>query len=171
MSRPKSKAKPRPVQPARVAAPPPPAPAPAPEPEEPQVPLWLRLCGLGVASVAAFVLAIVCAFYTPLRIGSVLVPVSLVLVVAGLAGILRFAHRITANAWLSLVPGGVWLVISLILSSPTHEGDLVLGSSDWVAPVYLIVGCVTIGVTGYRVLLSGFRPPLDVHSRREPPLR
>jgi hypothetical protein len=111
-----------------------------------------------VASVAAFVLAIVCAFYTPLRVGTVLVPVSLVLVVVGLAGILRFTHWVTGRPAVSLIPGAVWLVVSLVLSARTTEGDLVLISSNWVATAYLIAGCVTIGVMGYRMIVSGSRP-------------
>jgi len=162
MSRPRGRSKPRKALPVRAVPPPPPAepePQPAPDPApEPPEPAWVWAAGLVVASMAAFVLAIVCAFYTPLRAGRVLVPVSLVLVVVGLAGIIRFAHWVTGRPAVSLIPGAVWLVVSLMLSARTTEGDLVLISSNWVAGAYLIAGCVTIGVMGYRMILSGSRP-------------
>jgi hypothetical protein len=116
-------------------------------------PLWLRLVGLLVAVVGAIAVALLGAFLTPLRIGSVLVPVSLVLVVAGLAVVTRFAHAVTEHIGLSLVPGVVWLVLSLVFSVRTTEGDLILISTNWVATVYLLVGSVTIGVLGYRMIL------------------
>ncbi|HEY7223482.1 MAG TPA: hypothetical protein VH561_07725 [Micromonosporaceae bacterium] len=113
----------------------------------------LRLAGVVVASAAAFVLAVVGAFLTPLRVGTVLVPVSLVLVVAGLVAIMWFTRAVTARAGFALIPGGVWLIVSLALSVRTHEGDLVLVQQDWVALVYLLLGTVTIGVLAYRMTM------------------
>jgi hypothetical protein len=116
-------------------------------------PLWLRLAGLAVACVAALLLALLGAFLTPLRFGTVLVPLSLLLVVGGLVGILWFAKIATDHVGLSLVPGIVWLLISLILSSRTTEGDLVLTQQNWVGSVYLLLGSVTIGVVAYRMIV------------------
>jgi hypothetical protein len=131
------------------------------------LPPWLSpvitVVGLLVAYWGAVLLAAVCAFLTPFRIGTVLVPVSVVLVIAGIVALTRFAYAVTEHAWLSLTPGLVWLAISFAWSSRTTEGDLVLISQNWVATVYLLVGSVTIGVVGYR-LINPRRPP--VGSRR-----
>ncbi len=112
---------------------------------------WLKIAGIVVASWGAVLLALVCAFLTPYRIGDVLIPVSVVLVVAGLVTLIRFAHEVTGHVWLSLIPGAVWLLLSLVMSARTNEGDLVLIDQNWVATVYMLAGTVTIGVTAYRL--------------------
>jgi hypothetical protein len=129
-------------------------PVPAP-PERPE-PWWLKLTGLLVACVGALMLALVCAFLTPLRIGTVEFPLSLPLVVGGLVVVLRFTHAVTHNVGLTLIPGGVWLMVSLVFSVPTDEGDVVLMQS-WVPTLYLLLGSVTIGVVVYRMVLPRHR--------------
>jgi hypothetical protein len=124
--------------------------APPPQPDWPSE-FLLKVGGIAVACWGAVLLALVCAFLTPYRVGSVLVPVSVVLVVAGLITLIRFAHEVTGNVWLSLTPGAVWLLLSLVLSARTSEGDLVLIEQNWVATVYMLAGAVTIGVTAYRL--------------------
>jgi len=126
-----------------------------PEPSGPQgpEPLWVRLAGLGVACLGALVVAVLGAFLTPFRIGSILIPISLLFVVAGLTVVIRFAHAVTDHVGLSLVPGALWLVVSLVLSSRTTEGDLVLIQQNWVATVYMLVGSVTVGVLAFRMIV------------------
>jgi hypothetical protein len=119
---------------------------------------WLKIGGTVVAAWGAALLAVVCAFLTPYRIGGVLVPVSVVLVVAGLVTLIRFAHEVTGNNWLSLVPGAVWLLLSLAMSARTSEGDLVLIEQNWLASVYMLAGSVTVGVTAYRLFAPRRRP-------------
>jgi len=123
------------------------------DPEPPASPLWLRLAGLGVACLGALVVAIVGAFLTPYRIGSILGPVSLLIVVGGLTVVTRFAYAVTDKAGLSLVPGVLWLVMSLVLSAPTTEGDVILLQRNWVAVVYTLVGAVTLGVLAFRMIM------------------
>jgi hypothetical protein len=123
-----------------------------PEETEPSEP-WLKAGGLLVGCGGAVLLAIVGAFLTPFRIGGVLVPVSLPLVVAGLVGLLWFTRTTTDHVGLSLLPGVVWLLLSLVMSSTTAEGDVVLAQNNWVAIVYLLLGAVTIGVMAYRMVL------------------
>jgi hypothetical protein len=123
------------------------------EPEPPD-PLWVRLAGLGFAILGALVVALIGAFLTPYRIGTVLVPLSLVVVVVGLVMVTRFAHTVTGHPGLSLIPGLAWLILSLVLSGRTTEGDLVLIQQNWVASVYLLLGSVTVGVLGYRMIIG-----------------
>ncbi len=115
--------------------------------------VWLKAGGVIVGCLGAVLLAIVGAFLTPLRLGGVLVPVALPLVVAGLAGLLWFTRTTTGHAGLALLPGVVWLVLSLVLSASTTENDIVLAQNNWVAVVYLLLGSVTIGVTAYRMIV------------------
>lgn len=118
---------------------------------------WLKAGGLVVGCLGAVLLAVAGAFLTPLRVGGVLVPVVLPLVVAGLALLLWFTRLTTGHVGLALLPGVVWLVLSLVLSASTTENDIVLAQNNWVAVVYLLLGSVTIGVTAYRMILPSRR--------------
>jgi hypothetical protein len=117
----------------------------------------LVVAGTVVAVWAAVLLAVVGAFLTPLRIGSVLVPVSLVLGVGGNFAIMWFAHRVTLNRYLGVLPGLIWVALTFIASGSTAERDLVLYQGNWVAIVYLFSGCATVGVVGYRMFVT--HPP------------
>jgi hypothetical protein len=110
--------------------------------------------GLAVAGWAAAVLAVTGAFLTPYRIGSVLVPVSLVLVAVGNTALVRFAFAVTGRLMLALVPGLVWLVVSFLGAERTDEGDLVLTADNWVAALYIVVGCLAIAVSAYRLFAA-----------------
>ena len=112
----------------------------------------LRGAGAAVAAWGAVVLAVYGAFVTPLRVGTVLVPVALVFAIVGNLMLIWFAHEVTRNRWLALLPGGIWLIITIAASDRTTEGDLVLYQSNWVATAYLFAGAATITVAGYRVL-------------------
>jgi hypothetical protein len=119
--------------------------------------IWIKVGGLIVACWGAVLLAAVGAFLTPFRIGSVLVPISLLLCVVGLLGLTQFAYDVSGHPWLSLIPGGIWLVISFAWSARTNEGDLVLVGQNWVATVYLFAGAITIGVAAYRMIVPRHR--------------
>jgi hypothetical protein len=125
---------------------------PPPAPVEP-VATWVRVGGIVVGCAGAALLAIVGAFLTPFRIGGVLVPISLPLVVFGIAGLLQFTRITAGPGLLAVLPGVVWLLLTLVLSSATTEGDIVLSQANWVAIVYLLLGTVTTGVVAYRMIL------------------
>ena len=122
-------------------------------PKDPGSEILVRAGGLVVACWGAVLLAAIGAFLTPFRIGSVLVPISVVLVVLGLFALTQFAQDVTGHTWLSLIPGLIWLVISFGWSSRTNEGDLVLVEQNWVATVYLFAGAITLGVAAYRIIV------------------
>jgi hypothetical protein len=120
---------------------------------EPPAPLWLKAAGTAVACLGGLLLGLAGAFLTPFRVGSVLVPVSLPLAVGGLAALVWFTYTVTEHVGLSLLPGGVWLVVSLVLSVRTDEGDLVLINQNWVASAYLLLGSVTVAAVAYALIL------------------
>jgi hypothetical protein len=130
-----------------------------------RIPLRVREVALVVAGVvvslwAAVLLAVAGAFLTPLRIGTVLAPVSLVLGIGGNIVIIWFAYRVTRHRYLALLPGLVWLALTIVAAGTTTERDLVLYTGNWVAVAYLYSGCATIGVAGYRLgLMRGSRRP------------
>lgn len=126
---------------------------PATEPA-PALSIPMQVIGLVIACWAGVLLALVGAFLTPFQVGTVRVPVSLVLVVGGLIGITRFTRMVVENMWLCLVPGVIWLIVSLVFSGRTTEGDLVLTEQNWVSVLYPLVGSITIGLLAYRMILA-----------------
>jgi hypothetical protein len=130
---------------------------PSPPPEDPPGPVSAldRIGGLALAVWASVMLALLGAFWTPLRIGTVLIPISLVIVAAGNWLLVRLAYRATGALGLSLVPALAWLVLTLLLAQKTTEGDLVLAGNNWVANAYIIVGSLAAAFAAYRVMNPG----------------
>jgi hypothetical protein len=116
--------------------------------------LSLQGAGLVVALALAVIVAIYGAFLTPYRIGTTLVPVSLLIGVVGNFACIWLAYYVTRRRLISLLPGAVWIIITFLASMRTHEGDLLLISSDWVASAYLLAGPTGIAVAAYVL----FRP-------------
>ena len=142
------------------------APPPQPAPGLPDA--LVRVAGAVVAIWGGVLLAFTGAFLTPFRIGTVLVPVAIVLAVAGNAVLIWFAYDVTGNKFLGLLPGLVWLAWSFVFADRTKEGDLVLVQGNWVATVYLFAGSATIAVAAYRMLVPRRHqpPPSTVLPRR-----
>ena len=118
--------------------------------------LALVVSGAIVSLWAALLLSVVGAFLTPLRIGTVQAPVSIVLGIGGNALIMWFAYRVTRSKGFALLPGLLWVVLTFFGSGTTSERDIVL-LGNWVAIAYLYSGCATVGVVAYRLLVP--RPP------------
>ena len=105
-----------------------------------------------VSTAAAYalvlVLVVLCtlwgAFLVPLRVGSTLVPVSLVIVVAANTGLGLASGRLLGR------PGAgttalLWLLIAFTLGARRPEGDRVI-IGDWVGLGYLVLGAVSAAV-------------------------
>jgi hypothetical protein len=120
--------------------------------------LVIRGLGLFVGIWGGVLLAAVGALYSPFRIGGVLLPLSVLIVVAGMILLIRFTYDATGHKWLSLVPGVVWLALTVMVSSRRTEGDLLLAQANWVATAYLFAGSITLGVMGYRLFLPPASP-------------
>jgi hypothetical protein len=89
-------------------------------------PLAVR-AGWGVlVCVAALGLALVECFLVPLRAGTVPLPVSVPLAIAGNVVLARLAGELTGRPLLGALPPVLWLVVVLVLAVPRAEGDLVV---------------------------------------------
>lgn len=101
------------------------------------------LLGWAVLAVAvAGWLALVEVFWLPLRLGPVLVPVSVLAAVVGNLLLVDGAYRLSRSRVVAVLPALVWMVVALAASSPRPEGDLVLtggtgGAFDGTAAVNL----------------------------------
>ncbi|MGY1845751.1 MULTISPECIES: hypothetical protein [unclassified Blastococcus] len=100
--------------------------------------------GLGVAAVVvAAWLAIVEVFWLPLRVGGVLVPVSVVAAVVGNLLLVRAALWLSGSKVVAALPAVTWLVVALAAMQRRPEGDLLLvsgGALGAASSAFLLLG-------------------------------
>jgi hypothetical protein len=121
-----------------------------------------------VVVVAAAWLALVEAFWLPLRAGAVPVPLSVLAAVAGNLLLVRLAHRLTGSRAVAVLPGVVWLVIALGATVRRPEGDLVLvggGVTGAVGLAFLVCGVIAAAFAAGQVLGGGRRAPTSATAR------
>ncbi|SFL26498.1 DUF6113 family protein [Geodermatophilus ruber] len=124
---------------------------------------WTRAGAGLLVVVAATELALVEVFWLPLRIGGVLVPVSVVAAVAGNLLLVRLAHRVTGSRIAAVLPAVVWLVVAVAASIRRPEGDLLVtgtGVAGYVNLAFLLLGVLAAAFAVGRVLAAP-RPELS----------
>ena len=112
-----------------------------------------------VAVLVAGWLALVEVFWLPLRIGGVLVPLSIVGAVVGNLMLTAAAHRVSGSRVVAVLPALVWLVVAVAAMIRRPEGDLVLtggGAAGTVNLLFLLLG-VTAAAFGVGRALAGPR--------------
>jgi hypothetical protein len=121
----------------------------------------LGLLGAAVLAVAvAAWLSVVEVLWLPLRVGGVLVPVSIPAAVVGNLLLVHAAHRLTRSRVVAVLPALVWGVVAVAASTRRAEGDLVLvggGATGTVNLAFLLLGVVAAAFAVGRVL-AGPRP-------------
>jgi hypothetical protein len=142
--------------------PPPPAPT-RPAAETPAD----RVGWVGVALVAAAgaVAALLEAFLVPLYVGSAIVPVAVLLAVAGNVALPRMARTLVPRTGASLVPLLTWLAVMLGLLLGRPEGDVVFPGAPQAAE-WTFYGTLFGGaLAGLATVALSVPPPV----RREDP--
>jgi hypothetical protein len=112
-----------------------------------------------VAVLVAGWLALVEVFWLPLRIGGVLVPLSILAAVVGNLMLTAAAHRVSGSRVVAVLPAVVWLVVAIAAMIRRPEGDLVLtggGATGIVNLLFLLLG-VTAAAFGVGRALAGPR--------------
>jgi hypothetical protein len=115
--------------------------------------------GLAAVVVSGW-LALVEVFWLPLRIGGVLVPLSVVGAVVGNLLLTAGAHRLSGSRVVGVLPAFVWLAIAVAAMMRTPEGDLVLTGGGAIGTInlgFLLLG-VTAAAFGVGRILAGPRP-------------
>jgi hypothetical protein len=116
----------------------------------------VALLGWGVLAVAvAAWLSVVEVLWLPLRVGGVLVPVSVAAAVLGNVVLVFLAHRLTGSRVVAVLPAVVWVVVALAASRPRPEGDLLIvggGAAGGVNLAFLLLGIVSAGFAVARVV-------------------
>jgi hypothetical protein len=118
------------------------------------------LTGWGLLAVgAAAWLALVEVFWLPLRIGGVLMPVSVLAAVVGNLLLVEHTFRRSGSRVVALLPAATWVVVAIGAAIRRPEGDLVLvggGGLGVVGLAFLLCGVVAASFAVARVL---GRPP------------
>ena len=118
------------------------------------------LVGWGIVAVLVPAwLALVEVFWLPLRIGGVLVPLSVVVAVVGNLVLTGAAHRLSGSRVVAVLPAAVWLVVAVAAMMRRPEGDLVItggGASGAINLAFLLLG-VTAAAFGVGRALAGPR--------------
>jgi hypothetical protein len=132
-----------------------------------------RQVGGGVLVLAAAVwMALVEVFWLPLRVGGVLVPVSLAAAVVANLLLPRLALWLTGSRLVAVLTGVAWLVVVVASMIRRPEGDLLItggGATGVVNLVFLLVGVLAAAFAVGRALGGPPRPPVspdDVPVRR-----
>jgi hypothetical protein len=118
----------------------------------------LRVAGVVISLLATILTAMLELFLTPLRLGGVPVGVSIVLAAVANPAIAWFAVTTTERRWALGPPWALWTLLMLAAAGVrTNEGDYLVGASDWVALVTILVGSLAFALYAYRTILG--RPP------------
>jgi hypothetical protein len=123
---------------------------------------WALLGWAALAVAVSGWLALVEVFWLPLRIGPVLVPVSVVAAVVGNLLLTGQAHRLSRSRAVAVLPAVVWLAVALAAGFPRPEGDLVLtggGALGAVGLAFLLLGAVSATFAVGRLLTGPPRRP------------
>lgn len=120
-----------------------------------------------VAVVVAGWLALVQVFWLPLRVGGVLLPLSVVVAVVGNLLLPAAALRVSGSRLVAVLPAVAWLVVAVGAMVRRPEGDLVMtggGATGVVNLAFLMIGVLAAAFSVGRVLAT--RPAPQVS--REP---
>lgn len=113
----------------------------------PQIGAGERAAVTALVVVASALAAVVECFLVPFRVGTTLVPLSLVLVV-GLSPFLCQLALIGTGSRLALaLPPVVWLLVVIPLGTRRAEGDVVIPGGNWVSTALLLLGAATFAVS------------------------
>jgi hypothetical protein len=119
----------------------------------------LRAAGGSLAAVLVSAwLAIVEVFWLPLRIGGVLIPLSVAGAVVGNLVIGAAARRLSGSGTAAVLAAVAWLVVVVAAMIPRSEGDLLIvggGATGIVNVVFLMAGVVSAAYATGRALATG----------------
>jgi hypothetical protein len=120
-----------------------------------------------LAVLVAGWLAVVEVFWLPLRVGGVLVPVSVVAAVVGNLLVVRAARWLSGSGVVALLPAVAWVVVVVAAMIRRPEGDLLIvggGDTGVVNLGFLLVGVVAAAFAAGRALAEPRRASV---SRRD----
>jgi hypothetical protein len=114
----------------------------------------MRVAGVLVVLVATVVTTVAELYLTPVRIAGVPTGVAVLFAAVANWALAWFAVTTTGRRWTLGLPWVLWTMLMFFAAGArTREGDHLLGGSDWVALVMILVGSLTFAVYAYRAIL------------------
>lgn len=113
--------------------------------------------------VTAFagVFAVYDAFFAPLYVHAVRLPLALLLAVLVNPLLAWVAYYVTGRRGAGIFPAIVWCLVWFLAVKPTTEGDLIITGTNWVGLMTLLAGPVAFAVPIYRIIVAPGRRPSD----------
>jgi hypothetical protein len=128
--------------------------------------------GWAVAVVAVAVwLALVEVFWLPLRVGGILLPLSVPAAVVGNLLLVGTAMKLTRSRLVAVLPAVVWLVVVVAGMIRRPEGDLVIsgrGALGSVGLAFLLLGALAAAVAVGRALATPRTRPVTPRTDPDP---
>jgi hypothetical protein len=100
-----------------------------------------RVAGGVLVSLVSVWLAFLECFLVPLRAGTVVIPVAVVLALAGNAVLPRLAVAAAGRKAAALLPPVLWLAVVFVFAAPRPEGDLIVPGT-WSGLAFLFLGAI-----------------------------
>jgi hypothetical protein len=131
-----------------------------------------RMAGGLLTLVVAVWMALVEVFWLPLRVGGVVLPVSVVAAVVANLLLPQLALRLSGSRLVAALTGVAWLVVVVAAMIRRPEGDLIItggGATGVVNLAFLLLGVLAAAFAVGRALGGPRRPPVspdDVPARR-----
>jgi hypothetical protein len=122
-----------------------------------------RACWALTAVIVAGWLALVEVFWLPLRLGGVLVPLSVPVAVVANLLLPAAALRFSGSRLIAVLPAVTWLVVAVAAMIRRPEGDVVMtggGASGVVNLAFLMLGVLAAAFSVGRVLGGPRQPPV-----------
>jgi hypothetical protein len=115
----------------------------------------IRIAGLVISILAAFLSGLLELFLTPLRLGGFPIGVAVPIAMAANVAIAWFAVTTTGRRWALGPPWILWTLMMLFAAGVrTNEGDYLLSGDDWVALIMILLGSLAFAVYSYRMILK-----------------
>ena len=128
--------------------------APEEKPPSPALELTVRVAGVVISVLAAFLSGVLEVFGTQLRLGGVPAGVSVVAALVVNPAIAWFAVTTVGRLWAVGPPWIVWTAWMLFATGyRTPEGDYLVAGDDWIALATVLLGSLAFAVYAYRVIL------------------
>ncbi len=130
-----------------------------PRPPSRALDLVIKVAGLLISMIAAFLTGVLEIFLSPLRAGGVLLGVSILIAAAGNYAIGWFAHATVGTRSAVALPWAIWtLLMFFAAGTRTTEGDYLIAGDNWVALTMILVGSLAYAVLAYRMILKPLKP-------------
>ncbi|WP_246278049.1 hypothetical protein [Phytohabitans rumicis] len=140
-------------------------PAP-PSPFDKVADVALRVAGGIIAVIAALATGVLELMLAQVRVGGYLIGVSVVAAVVLNMLLGWFAYATVGRKWAIALPAACWIVLMMVASGRTTEGDLLLvgpqgnavvDANSWVGLTMIFAGSIAFAVIGFRLMLASTR--------------